>query len=175
MQQLEHAPSVRVILAASTKNYWGVWDDASLRKILVIRETSVVNVIKIVGASRDEEDLESLKTELLSMTAAQKKLREKEHLLTIAIALAYGVCLYTFDTFDIKGVHSFELLHKREIYVTDLVILRLPVAGCVNYSVTHAISQEMVGTQIVASTDDGHVVSWDGNGLRQRSEAHYRR
>ena len=37
------------------------------------------------------------------MTSAQKKLREKEHLLTIAIALAYGVCLYTFDTFDIKG------------------------------------------------------------------------
>ena len=69
----------------------------------MIRETSVVNVIKIVGASRDAEDLESLKTELLTMTSAQKKLREKEHLLTIAIALAYGVCLYTFDTFDIKG------------------------------------------------------------------------
>ena len=45
VQQLEHAPSVRVILAASTKNYWGVWDDARLVVMTIHAMLSTTNNI----------------------------------------------------------------------------------------------------------------------------------
>jgi hypothetical protein len=31
------------------KSLWGVWDDTTLKKIIVIKETSIVNAAEIVG------------------------------------------------------------------------------------------------------------------------------
>ena len=44
-----------------------------------------------------------------------------------------------------------------------------------NYSSTHAIKADMVGTQVVVCTDDGHVVTWGANDIRIDSEVQYRR
>jgi hypothetical protein len=115
VQYVEHAPSIRVLVGVSSKNFWGVWDDASLRKILCVREANVVNAVRIVGASRDAEDLAALAEEVKTMTVAQRKAREKEHLLTIAVALSNGINIYTMDTFDVRGTQGYQLVHKREV------------------------------------------------------------
>ena len=74
VQFCELASGVRAIVAASSKAYWGVWDDASLRKIIVVREKGVVNAVRTVCYSRDQEDLRELKEELASMSAIQVRL-----------------------------------------------------------------------------------------------------
>lgn len=37
-------PAAHLIIAASTRNSWGVWNDISLKKILIINETEAVCV-----------------------------------------------------------------------------------------------------------------------------------
>ena len=74
VQFCELASGVRAIVAASSKAYWGVWDDASLRKIIVVREKGVVNAVRTVCYSRDQDDLRDLKEEMGNMSAVQVRL-----------------------------------------------------------------------------------------------------
>ena len=104
-------------------------------------------------------------------------------MLTVAVATSHGVNVYTLDCYDVRGVHSFTLLFQRDLYVTNLVVLRLPVSekrgssvfsGCVNYAITQPVSPQNVGTQIFITTDDGSVMSWNANHLRRQCERNYR-
>ena len=51
---------------------------------------------------------------------------------------------------------------------------RSTTGGSVNYSIVKPVDPDLVGTQIFASTDDGTMVSWNINGLRQVSEDNWR-
>ena len=51
---------------------------------------------------------------------------------------------------------------------------RQTTGGSVNYSITKPVDPDLVGTQIVASTDDGNMLSWNINGIRQLSEDNWR-
>ena len=104
-------------------------------------------------------------------------------MLTVAVATSHGVNVYTLDCYDVRGVHSFTLLFQRDLYVTNLVVLRLPMSekrgssvfsGCVNYAITQPVSPQNVGTQIFITTDDGSVMSWNANHLRKQCEKNYR-
>ena len=55
VKNLQHCPTLGVIVATSNKTFWGVWCDTSLRKILCIREKSVVHAVAVIGCSRDAE------------------------------------------------------------------------------------------------------------------------
>jgi len=122
---LQHAPAVRAIVAASSAAFWGVWDDQSLRKILCVREKSVVNALSVVAYSRDAEDLKHMGE--MTFNPTQKQIRDKENFLTVAVASAGGVNVYTIDTHDVCGVQSYQLLYARDLYVTDLAVVRLPI------------------------------------------------
>ena len=50
------------------KSFWGLWDDTTLKKILVIRESSIVNAADILGASGDPLDKEYLSRRSKYMT-----------------------------------------------------------------------------------------------------------
>jgi hypothetical protein len=179
---LEHVPTVRAVVAASTTYYWGLWDDQSLRKILCIREKATVNALRVIGASRDAEDQHIAQNEQQSMSVLHKQAQQKENLLTVAVATAAEVRVYTLDTLDVRGVVSFQLLFERDLYVSDLAMLRLPKgdrggggnSGCVNYPVTKPVTPDLVGLQLFASSDDGRMVSWNANELRRKSEEDYR-
>ena len=104
-------------------------------------------------------------------------------MLTVAVATSHGVNVYTLDCYDVRGVHSFTLLFHRDLYVTNLAVLRLPMSekrgssvfsGCVNYAITQPVSPTNVGTQIFITTDDGSVMSWNTNHLRKQCEKNYR-
>ena len=173
--KIKHAPQINTLLAVSMKSFWGLWDDTTLKRILVVREQSIVNAVCIVGVSRDAEDLADLTATKDKLPPSSLLRRNKENLITLAVAMSFSVNIYTFDIMENKGVHSFQLLHKREIYITDICVVRFPTSGCVNYSVTHAISTDMVGTQFVATTDDGSIITWNGNEVRIGSEKAYRK
>ena len=51
---------------------------------------------------------------------------------------------------------------------------RQTVGGSVNYPITKPVDPDMVGTQIFASTDEGTMISWNVNGIRQLSEDNWR-
>ena len=51
---------------------------------------------------------------------------------------------------------------------------RQVIGGSVNYSITKPVDPDQVGSQIFASTDDGTMLSWNINGLRQQSEDNFR-
>ena len=91
-------------------SFWGVWDDASLRRIVCIREKSHVNALRIIGASRDEEDLAFLREELPKMSKVQQEQRKKECLLTVAVASIGVINVYTIDTFEVKGVRTSQMV-----------------------------------------------------------------
>ena len=43
-----------------------------------------------------------------------------------------------------------------------------------NYSMLKPVNPEMVGVQVFACTDDGSILSWNGNELREKGEKGYR-
>ena len=94
----------------SSATFWGLWDDASLRRIICIREKSHVNALRIIGASRDAEDQVMLRKELPKMTAVQREQRNKECLLTVAVASTGVINVYTIDTFEVKGVRTCQMV-----------------------------------------------------------------
>ena len=62
-----------------------------------------------------------------------------------------------------------------QIYVTDMTVIHTPLNGCVNYSSTREHAASLVGVQLVVSSDDGHIVTWNANSLRAKSEELYRK
>ena len=48
--------------------------------------------------------------------------RQKEHILTIAIALSHGINIYAFDPLELKGVHSMTLLHSRQVRTVSRIV-----------------------------------------------------
>jgi len=99
-----------IIVSHFVGAFWGVWDDASLRRIIVIREKSHVNALRIIGASRDEEDQVYLRQELPKMSKVQREQRKKESLLTVAVASTGEINIYTIDTFEVKGVKTSQMV-----------------------------------------------------------------
>ena len=76
----------------------------------MIKEKSHVNALRIIGASRDEEDQVFLRTELPKMTKVQREQRKKECLLTVAVASTGMINVYTIDTFEVKGVRTSQMV-----------------------------------------------------------------
>jgi hypothetical protein len=58
------------------------------------------------------------------------------------------------------------------IYIHTYIYMYI---GCVNYTSTREHVQTFVGTQLIVSTDDGSIITWNGNQLRSVSEDMYRR
>lgn len=53
--------------------------------------------------------------------------------------------------------------------------MQAPILGCINYTSTREHVHTFVGTQLIVSTDDGTVITWNGNQLRNKSEDFYRK
>lgn len=165
-------PSLRGLLLSSVGKSWGLWSDVTFRRTISINEDSLVQSIVLIGASKDEEDLRHMTSNNIS----EDKKRTKEALITVAIALKDCIKIYTVDTFELRGIMSFELYPKEPIYINELSILRTPEGGdFVNYTSSKNRSSLVIGVQIIAISDEGICAVWDANNIRQISEAKYRK
>ena len=166
-------PSLRALLLCAVGKGWGLWSDVTFRRIISINEDTIVQSIVMVGASRDDEDLEYMNANNID---TEDKYRSKESLITVAVALKECIKVYTLDIFELRGVLSFELYPKDPIYINELSILRTPEGGdYVNYSSSKNRSSLVIGVQIIAISDEGISALWDANNIRQVSEAKYRK
>jgi hypothetical protein len=64
---------------------------------------------------------------------------------------------------------SHQLVTSKAIYITDFALLRTLNQNCINYSNAKG-SATIVGSRLIATTDDGKSVTWDANNIRTESE-----
>ena len=170
------APTVSTMAAISTTNKWGLWNCSTGKKIAIFNENSPVCSIEIIGASRDAFDLAYLEENFSKIDKHTLHKREKEKLLTIAIAKADGVAIYTLDVSDIHGINSYFLSLNRTVFITSLQLMKYPDGESVNYAANSKSSsmkeQSLIlsGLNVMATTDDGHIIVWDIEGARVESE-----
>ena len=195
LNKLKHVPTLHVLVCCSAGKTWGILNDTTLKKLLVIVEEDVITAVEIIGASRDKEEehmkskanLASLITKKNVSTtgdngvAIHNSMYEapslKENLLTIAIGLTKKVCIYTIDIHDMKGLKTYELIQEfHNFYITDLCLIKSPDLKSVNYAFIRSKSCTGEGSQLVASSDDGKMVVWDTEteSLRIHCETKYR-
>lgn len=162
---LKAAPSLQVIIAVSAGKTWGILNDSTYKKLLIIHELEVVTAVEVIGASRDR-----LEEELLSGQQRQSSL--KENILTLAVAMGKHVIVYVLDVQDLKGCKAFELTYDYPIYITDLLVMKAGDAHSINYSSIRNAGNvyEPGAQQLIATTDDGKIVVWDLGQLRAVSE-----
>jgi WD40 repeat protein len=156
--RIKSVPSLSLIVATSSGKQWGVFHDTSMKKLFVVHQNEVVTAFEILGASHDAADNERK----VGLSPAQMFALEKETLLTVALAMASGVVVYTMCTEDFRGVKTYELVHDQLVYYTDLSSLKSPDQHSVNYtSVRSATQSGASGHQLVGTTDDGIIIVWD--------------
>ena len=135
---LRIAPSIGVMVAASTGTSWGIWNSSTCKRIALFDEANhggPVSKIAILGASRDEEDLAFLDRNFGNINKATLQKREKEKLITIAVGVPVGVHVYTLDVTDMHGVNSYMLRFDRpSMYINEMTLLRFPEGDSVNYT-----------------------------------------
>lgn len=174
--RIKNVPSLSLIVASGSGTQWGVFHDTSMKKLFVVHQEETVTAFEILGASRDKADEEHKAATKLS--SAQLFALEKETLLTVALAMASGVVVYTMCTEDYRGVKTYELLHSHQVYFTDLTVLKAPDVHSVNYSSVRASSNESCGARgfnLIGVSDDGLLVVWDTANIRFLSEAKHRK
>jgi WD40 repeat protein/Ca2+-binding EF-hand superfamily protein len=174
---LKHAPSLKIIIASSTGQLWGIWHDQTLKNLILVEECNVISAIEIIGASRDSFDEESKKK--MKLKGASRNFiekRGKEQLLTLAVAIASSVRIYTIDSVDFRGVCSYELVHGNPLYITNMVFMKSKDdEEFVNYAITKVSKSRVIGYCLICTGDDGNSVTWDINGIREKSEDGFRK
>ncbi len=156
---------LRVIVAASSNYYWGIWSDVTFKKVICIKESVHISNLEVICASGDAEDIERSNENNI-----ETGLKVKQSLITLAVALTTGIInVYTFDVVDIRGIMSHQLVTSKAIYITDFALLRTLNQNCINYSNAKG-SATIVGSRLIATTDDGKSVTWDANNIRTESE-----
>lgn len=88
----------------------------SMLQMMVVHEESVVMGAEVISASRDPSDLEYVRS--LDLKPSERQSRNRENLLTLAIALPEYIQLYTIDVVDIRGIAS-----RRYYYYTEMAAL----------------------------------------------------
>jgi hypothetical protein len=168
LSSLKLVPTLNLMLVTSTSKTWGLLNDTTYKKLLVIHEAEPVTALEIVGASRDNIEDDLSKSNSLSVNS---QISLKENLLTIAIALTKCICIYILDTQDLRGIKAFELHHDTPIYINQLMVMKSGDVRSVNYSSIRAgQSFEPGAQQLIACTDDGKVVVWEIGTLRSQGE-----
>jgi hypothetical protein len=97
-------PSINILALCSNGKTWGLWHETSFKKVCVMHEEQYIMGFEILGVSRDEVDLEQIRS--LNLKADDLNRRNREHLITLAIALSDRIQIYTFDIHDLRGVSS---------------------------------------------------------------------
>lgn len=174
---LRHAVSLKIIVASSTGQLWGIWNDHSLKNLILIEECNVISEIEIIGASRDDFDEES-KNKMKSQGASRNFIekRSKEQLLTLAVAIVSSIRIYTIDAVDFRGVCSYELIHGNPLYITNMIFMKSKDDDdYVNYAITKISKSRVIGYCLICTSDDGNSITWDINGIREKSEDGFRK
>jgi WD40 repeat protein len=186
---MKNAPSVHIVVIVAAGNAWGLVNDTSFKKLLIIHEDDIVTTVEILGASRDK-----METDLLAKKFAEDQAKlahtsghhdhyhshahppiSKENILTLAVALTRKINIYAVDTHDLKGCKTFELVHETPFYITDLIKLESPDIRCVNYSsMKTSLATGEGGHQLIGVTDDGKIIVWDTDTVRFRSDEKFK-
>ena len=175
------APSIMTMFALSTTTKWGIWNSSTGKKIGIFNEASVVSSCEIIGASRDADDLKYLDENFSKFDKSALLKREKEKLLSVAIATVNGVSIYTMDVGDMRGVNSYFLSFDRSVFMTSLQLLSYPNGDSVNYAANAKASTKreqariLSGLNLMATTDDGYIIVWDSDSIRAESERIFRK
>jgi len=151
--------SMHLLIAASAKNSWGLWNDLSLKKLLIINEMEAVTAMEIIPTYTATKNGKDAPTESPSST-----------MLTLAVAMFSGISIYTFDFMDLRGIRAFHLVHSKQLYISQIALLRSPEAESLNYSAKRSVPPYAQGFYLLAATDDGHVLLWDATTVKSESE-----
>jgi hypothetical protein len=158
---------LRAVVASSIGNAWGIWNDTSFRRIMLIKERSNVNSIEIIKDSLIKGSDDLRKEGVILQPSEMSKPRE--HLLTVAVAISLCIRVYTVDMLSLRGIISHELLTLEQVYITQMCLLQSPEFSGVNYSISSA-HDIVIGNQLVATTDGGQLLVWDANKIGIDSE-----
>eukprot|EP01038_Epipyxis_sp_PR26KG_P009407 gene9407-12668_t len=173
IMNMKVAPTLRVIVCASNGKLWGVWHDATFKKLLIIHEPELVTGLEIIGCSRDRDDIEAGASVNIPAT------EHKENILSLAVAMQSGIVVYTFDVMEMRGIKSVVLTTNKPMFYSELALLKSPDMNSVNYSIMRASSKDIfensAGYQLVAVTDDGHILLWDTSKIRAQCDVKFRR
>lgn len=157
--------SIKVVIAASAGRKWGIWNMLTLKRIIMIEEHDPVSSIEILGASGDDADIEMHMQEGTKM--------ENTNYVSFAVCTLCGIRIYVVDTFNVTIAVTHELTHKVPMYISGMTLLRCPQQGSVNYTENHATSCARFGLLLVAIADEGFVLLWKADHLRQDSMASF--
>jgi hypothetical protein len=150
-------PSLSTIIAGSSNNLWGAFTNMTLRRIFMIYEMASVCAIQLIGASGDEVDFEE--------RSHMRSPPPLEHLAVVAIALPTCIRIYCINVSAATAYVSHCLTHFGQLYISNLIMLNCPNNSSVNYSLASKDAGDL-GSVMIATTDEGNVISWDANNLR---------
>jgi hypothetical protein len=89
------------------------------------------------------------------------------------------------DLFDIaSSVAPITLIHHEAMYITELILFKAPKDDSVNFSLGRQEINEMFAKTenyealdliLMASTDEGNIISWNASTIRNKAEEKYRK
>eukprot|EP01035_Chromulina_nebulosa_P018163 gene18163-23821_t len=102
--------SLGLLIATSSSKAWGIWNETTFKKIIILHESDLVLGLEVLGSSRDSD--ESSSTHSAEITAQINKNSKKESLVTLVVALCDRMHIYTIDVVDIRGLVTCRLLYS---------------------------------------------------------------
>ncbi|RYG68911.1 WD40 repeat domain-containing protein, partial [archaeon] len=176
LSRIKVAPSMHAVVISSAGKIWGILNDTSFKKLLIIHEQEVITAIEVVSTSRDGDDSSAARYSVANAV--------KETLLTLAVALVKSINIYVLDTQDLRGIRSYELSYYESptvasisppIYITDLLVMAWEDFQSVNYSSMRGGTSLPAGGQfLLATTDDGKICIWGVADAVKKGEERFR-
>jgi hypothetical protein len=183
---LKVVKSANVLIATSSTAAWGIWNESTLKKVMVIHEEFIIMSMEVIGVS-SQLSTESHQYSHNFDTRPDGSSNSREHILTVAIALPQYIQIYCIDFQEVRGVATKRLFYSSSIsasisfaeedetiYITDMKLVYFSANESVNNSSQLTMDKRLTGTQLVVGTDDGKSIFWNITKLQEESEAIFR-
>lgn len=148
---------LKALLASSTGCVWGLWNFNTLKKLFILQEEWPISSVAVVASTEDQMDPKG---------GANS---DKEHIITVAIAMQHRVRVYTIDIVEVRAAVTFVLENSVPRFISQITVLDCPSTNSVNYSQGRSGDVTKLGKQILAVTDEGEILVWNGNEVKKKS------
>lgn len=156
VNNLKACEGLGVLVASSTGSAWGIWNISTLKKLFILQEEQPISSLAIVASTGDHID-----------HGIQQA--DREQIITLTIAVGVCIRVYTVDIVEVRASVSFVLEHSIPKYIASMTILNCAHSNAINYSIGREAYASLLGMRILAVTDDGDVIAWDGNIVKKKS------
>ena len=146
------SPQLQIMVASSVTSTWAIFDLHSLKKVFILKETEAVSNVEIIHTVSGEEGEKIIYAPVVGRS-----------IVTVAVAMLATIRVYSVDIVSLKAVISCVMEPAASCLFNSVSFLVCPTKTSVNYSTKAVLEATKLGVQILACTDSGELIAWDGN------------